>query len=178
MLEAIESFRSVERKVPEKALESREKFEKRGKLLPATVSIACWIAAHHSLELCSLAATRCMTIKMVPWPAAGHCRYRLRRAYAVCWWSATVRSRGTISRQAWIKRANPTNCNGEQTPVITLAESGGANLNYATDILFRGARGFANQARMSAAGIPQVTVVHGNATAGGPTSQVFQTARS
>ncbi len=30
-----------------------------------------------------------------------------------------------------------------------------------------GARTFANQARLSAAGIPQITVVHGNATAGG-----------
>jgi geranyl-CoA carboxylase beta subunit len=52
-------------------------------------------------------------------------------------------------------------------PVVSLSESGGANLNYATDIFVLGARGFANQARMSAAGIPQVTVVHGNATAGG-----------
>jgi len=51
-------------------------------------------------------------------------------------------------------------------PVISLSESGGANLNYATDIFVPGARGFANQARMSAAGIPQITVVHGNATAG------------
>ena len=30
-----------------------------------------------------------------------------------------------------------------------------------------GGRGFANQARMSARGIPQVTVVHGSSTAGG-----------
>lgn len=52
-------------------------------------------------------------------------------------------------------------------PLVTLAESGGANLNYATEIFVEGARAFANQARLSAAGIPQVTVVHGNATAGG-----------
>jgi geranyl-CoA carboxylase beta subunit len=52
-------------------------------------------------------------------------------------------------------------------PLITLAESGGANLNYATDIFVQGARAFDNQARLSAQGIPQVTVVHGNATAGG-----------
>jgi len=48
-----------------------------------------------------------------------------------------------------------------------LAESGGANLNYATDIFVAGARAFANQARLSKAGVPQITVVHGNATAGG-----------
>ena len=52
-------------------------------------------------------------------------------------------------------------------PVVTLAESGGANLNYAADVFVEGARTFANQARLSAAGIPQITVVHGNATAGG-----------
>ena len=52
-------------------------------------------------------------------------------------------------------------------PVVTLAESGGANLNYAADIFVEGARGFANQARMSAMGLPQITVVHGSSTAGG-----------
>ncbi|WDE09874.1 acyl-CoA carboxylase subunit beta [Thalassomonas haliotis] len=52
-------------------------------------------------------------------------------------------------------------------PFITLAQSGGANLAYATKIFAPGGRSFANQARMSALGIPQVTVVHGSATAGG-----------
>ena len=52
-------------------------------------------------------------------------------------------------------------------PVVSLVESGGANLNYAAEVFVDGARTFANQARLSAAGIPQITVVHGNATAGG-----------
>ena len=52
-------------------------------------------------------------------------------------------------------------------PFITLAQSGGANLSYATKIFAPGGRSFANQARMSAMGIPQITVVHGSATAGG-----------
>lgn len=52
-------------------------------------------------------------------------------------------------------------------PVLTLTESGGANLNHAADIFVEGARTFANQARLSAAGIPQIALVHGNATAGG-----------
>ncbi|GMG88104.1 acyl-CoA carboxylase subunit beta [Biformimicrobium ophioploci] len=52
-------------------------------------------------------------------------------------------------------------------PFVTLAQSGGANLMYANETFAPGGRGFANQARMSAAGIPQVTVVHGSATAGG-----------
>ncbi len=52
-------------------------------------------------------------------------------------------------------------------PLITFAESGGANLNYAPLVYVPGARAFANQARLSALGIPQITIVHGNATAGG-----------
>ncbi len=52
-------------------------------------------------------------------------------------------------------------------PVVRLVESGGANLLYQGEMFVEGGRGFANQARMSAAGIPQVTVVHGSSTAGG-----------
>jgi len=52
-------------------------------------------------------------------------------------------------------------------PVVSLIESGGANLNYQAEIFVSGGRGFANQARLSAAGIPQITVVHGSSTAGG-----------
>jgi geranyl-CoA carboxylase beta subunit len=52
-------------------------------------------------------------------------------------------------------------------PLISLVESGGANLLYQADIFVEGGRSFANQARLSAAGIPQIAVVHGASTAGG-----------
>ncbi|WP_395702200.1 acyl-CoA carboxylase subunit beta [Aquabacterium sp.] len=52
-------------------------------------------------------------------------------------------------------------------PLISLVESGGANLLYQAEIFVDGGRSFANQARLSAAGIPQVAVVHGASTAGG-----------
>ncbi len=52
-------------------------------------------------------------------------------------------------------------------PMITLAESAGANLMYQAEIFVNGGRVFANMARLSAAGIPQITVVHGSSTAGG-----------
>jgi geranyl-CoA carboxylase beta subunit len=55
----------------------------------------------------------------------------------------------------------------QKLPIVTLTESGGANLNYAAEVFTYGGMTFANQARMSAAGIPQISVVHGNATAGG-----------
>lgn len=52
-------------------------------------------------------------------------------------------------------------------PLIALVESGGANLLYQADIFVDGGRSFANQARLSAAGLPQLAVVHGASTAGG-----------
>src|SRR5260221_3849088 len=52
-------------------------------------------------------------------------------------------------------------------PLIQLVESGGANLNYQAQIFVEGGQTFRNQARLSAAGIPQVTVVHGSSTARG-----------
>ncbi len=52
-------------------------------------------------------------------------------------------------------------------PLVSLVESGGANLMYQAEIFVDGGRSFANQARLSAAGIPQVAVVHGSSTAGG-----------
>jgi geranyl-CoA carboxylase beta subunit len=52
-------------------------------------------------------------------------------------------------------------------PLVALVESGGANLLYQAEIFVDGGRSFANQARLSAAGIPQIAVVHGSSTAGG-----------
>jgi len=52
-------------------------------------------------------------------------------------------------------------------PVISLIESAGANLNYQAEIFVHGGEVFHNMARLSAAGIPQITVVHGSSTAGG-----------
>jgi len=52
-------------------------------------------------------------------------------------------------------------------PLVNLVESGGANLLYQAEIFVDGGRIFANLARLSAAGLPIVTVVHGSSTAGG-----------
>ncbi len=55
-------------------------------------------------------------------------------------------------------------------PTLALVESAGANLLFQAELFApgnRGGRGFCNQARMSAAGLPQIALVFGNATAGG-----------
>ncbi len=55
----------------------------------------------------------------------------------------------------------------QKLPVVSMIESGGANLLYQAEVFIPGGKTFANQCRLSAAGIPQVTVVHGSSTAGG-----------
>ncbi len=54
-----------------------------------------------------------------------------------------------------------------RVPMINLVESGGANLPHQAEIFVPGGRGFANQAKLSGLGVPQISVVFGNSTAGG-----------
>jgi len=52
-------------------------------------------------------------------------------------------------------------------PLVNLVESAGADLRYQSEIFVEGGRIFANLARLSAAGVPVITAVHGSSTAGG-----------
>lgn len=52
-------------------------------------------------------------------------------------------------------------------PLIALSQSGGGNLKTMGNWFGPSGEGFAIQCRLSAAGVPQITVVHGSATAGG-----------
>jgi geranyl-CoA carboxylase beta subunit len=52
-------------------------------------------------------------------------------------------------------------------PYLQLVESAGANLFRQADMFVRGGRGFANEAKLSAAGIPVIAIVNGSSTAGG-----------
>ncbi len=52
-------------------------------------------------------------------------------------------------------------------PVISLTESGGADLPTQSEIFIPGGQSFRNITNASAAGIPQVSIVFGNSTAGG-----------
>jgi geranyl-CoA carboxylase beta subunit len=53
-------------------------------------------------------------------------------------------------------------------PLVMLVESAGANLlEYRVEQWAHGGRFFANMAKLSAAGIPVITVLHGSSTAGG-----------
>ncbi|MCH8498012.1 MAG: acyl-CoA carboxylase subunit beta [Marinobacter sp.] len=166
----IEQFRTVERKVLELAESAREKFAKRGKLLPRERINHLLDSDSPFLELCSLAGYKMHDDKDGSMAGggiiAGIGKVAGIRCLVVA--SNSAIKGGTITPAGLDKTLRLQQIAMEnKLPVVSLSESGGANLNYATDIFVLGARGFANQARMSAAGIPQVTVVHGNATAGG-----------
>ena len=170
MQTAINEFRQVEEKVLLKAEQAKEKFRKRGKLLPRERLNLLLDAGSDFIELCSLAGLKMHDdkdgssagggiIAGIGYVAGVRCMLQVNNS-AIKGGTISPTGLDKTLRIQEIARAN-------KLPLITLAESGGANLQYATDVFVPGAQAFANQARLSAAGIPQVTVVHGNATAGG-----------
>jgi len=166
----ISEFRSIEKKVVDKENEAKEKFVKRGKLLPRERLNRLLDRGMPFLEVSSLAGLKMHDDKDGSLAGGGIISgigYVAGIRCMIIASNSAIKG-GTISPAGLDKTLRLQEIAMlNKLPVVTLAESGGANLNYATDIFVQGARGFANQARMSAAGIPQFTVVHGNATAGG-----------
>ncbi len=167
---AVADFRRYEALTESRAEKARPRFEQKGQLLPRERLGRLLDPGAPFLELASLAG---LLMHDDPDGSAAGGGYIAgigfvhgRRVLAVANNSAV--KGGTITPAGlwkWLRLQAIALEN--RLPVITLAESGGANLNHVTEIFVDGARGFANQARLSAAGIPQITVVHGNATAGG-----------
>ncbi|WP_095078714.1 geranyl-CoA carboxylase subunit beta [Pseudomonas sp. Irchel s3h17] len=170
MLDGIEQIRQLERNLLSKAAEAKAKFDKRGQLLPRERLNLLLDPGAPFLELASLAGYKLHDDKDGSQAGggliAGIGHVSGVRVLVVANNSAI--KGGTISPSGLKKSLRLQQIAMEnKLPVITLAESGGANLNYAAEIFVEGARSFANQARMSAMGLPQITVVHGSATAGG-----------
>ncbi|RON89183.1 geranyl-CoA carboxylase subunit beta [Pseudomonas fluorescens] len=170
MLAAIEHVQQLEQNLLNKAAEAKAKFDKRGQLLPRERLNLLLDPGAPFLELASLAGYKLHDDKDGSAAGggliAGIGYVSGIRAMVVANNSAI--KGGTISPTGLKKSLRLQQIALEnKLPVITLAESGGANLNYAAEIFVEGARSFANQARMSAMGLPQITVVHGSATAGG-----------
>jgi len=170
MLEAVDGFRGIENKVVETALAVKERYAKRGMLLPSERLNLLLDQGAPFLELSSLAGFMLYDDKDGTGAGAG--------CIAGIGYVSGVRCMvvvdnfaikgGTISPSGLEKKLRLQEIAREnKLPIISLAQSGGANLTYAAQLFVQGGRGFANQARLSAAGIPQITVVHGSATAGG-----------
>jgi len=170
MLAAVDSFRQIEQNCLNKAAEAKAKFEKRGQLLPRERLNLLLDPGAPFLELSSLAGYKLHDDKDGTQAGGGIISGIGYIAGVRCLVSASNSAikGGTISPTGLKKTLRLQQIAFEnKLPVVALTESGGANLNYAADIFVEGARGFANQARMSAMGLPQITVVHGSSTAGG-----------
>ncbi|WP_111656401.1 acyl-CoA carboxylase subunit beta [Isoalcanivorax indicus] len=170
MLKAVAEFRAIEQKVVDKAETQREKFEKKGKLLPHERVARVLDPGSPFLALLGLAGYMMHDDKDGTEAGGGSIAgigYVSGNRVLVSASNSAIKG-GTVTPAGLRKSLRLQEIAREnKLPIIALSESGGANLNYAADIFVEGARTFANQARLSAMGIPQITVVHGNATAGG-----------
>ncbi|AZD68466.1 geranyl-CoA carboxylase beta subunit [Pseudomonas chlororaphis] len=170
MLAGLAQIRQLEQNLLAKAAEAKAKFDKRGQLLPRERLNLLLDPGAPFLELASLAGYKLHDDKDGSQAGGGLIAgigYVSGVRVLVVANNSAIKG-GTISPSGLKKSLRLQQIAMEnKLPVVTLAESGGANLNYAAEIFVEGARSFANQARMSAMGLPQITVVHGSATAGG-----------
>ncbi|WP_308911520.1 acyl-CoA carboxylase subunit beta [Pseudokordiimonas caeni] len=148
---------------------ARPLFEKRGKLLPKERLALLLDPGSPFLELASLAGYLMYDDKDgsgAGGSIAGIGYVSGKRCLVIV--SNSAVKGGTVAPSGLWKSLRLQNIALEnKLPVVGLMEGGGANLNHVSDMFVEGARSFANQARLSAAGIPQITVVHGSSTAGG-----------
>jgi len=170
VVSAIQAFRDLEQLAISAAESKKEKYAKRGMLLPRERLALLLDPGSQFVELSSLAGFQMFDDKDGS-GAGGGCiggiGYVSGRRCLVRVDNYAIKG-GTIAPVGMDKALRMQQIALEnKLPCVTLAQSGGANLKYATETFAPGGRGFANQARLSAAGIPQITVVHGSATAGG-----------
>ncbi|WP_025127253.1 geranyl-CoA carboxylase subunit beta [Pseudomonas sp. PH1b] len=170
MLAGLQQLQHLQQNLLDKAAEAKAKFDQRGQLLPRERLNLLLDPGAPFLELAGLAGYKLHDDKDGSQAGGGLiagigyvCGVRM----LVVANNSAIKG-GTISPSGLKKSLRLQQIAMEnKLPAVTLAESGGANLNYAAEIFVEGARSFANQARMSAMGLPQITVVHGSATAGG-----------
>ncbi len=171
MLEMIAEFRDLEQRVRDASNSKREKFEKRGQLLPRDRVAMILDRGAPFLEFSTLAGFKMHDDDGKKNVLGGGLITGIGQVAGIrCVISASDAAikGGTIAPMGLKKSLRIQEvAKLNKLPMIHLVESGGANLLYQAEIFVEGGKGFCNQARLSAAGIPQVTVVHGSSTAGG-----------
>ncbi|MGC4060463.1 MAG: carboxyl transferase domain-containing protein [Aquabacterium sp.] len=171
MTERLEQVRALEKQVRDGSADKRDKFDKRGQLLPRERVARLLDRDSPFLEISTLAGLGMHdddgkktvlgggTIIGIGVVAGKRCLVTA---------SDSALKGGTISPMGLKKGLRAQEIAREnKLPLIALVESGGANLMYQAEIFVDGGKSFANQARLSAMGIPQIAVVHGSSTAGG-----------
>jgi len=171
MLALIAEFRALEQKVRDFSNSRRERFRSRGQLLPRERVALLIDRGAPWLELSTLAGYRMHDDDGADGIQGGGGIAGIGYVSGIrCVVAASDSAiKGGTSTPMGVKKGLRIQqiAMENKLPMLRLVESGGANLLYQAEMFVEGGRGFANQARMSAAGIPQVTVVHGSSTAGG-----------
>ena len=171
MLALVEGFRALEAKVRDHGEKARKKFDERGQLLPRERVQRLLDPGSPFLELSTLAGYKMHddngrqdtlgggNVTGIGFVAGVRCLITAN--------DSAIKG-GSIAPMGLQKSLRAQRIAVEnKLPAVSLVESGGANLNYQSEIFVEGGRVFCNMARASAMGIPQVTVVHGSSTAGG-----------
>ena len=173
----VEKIRSVERNIRASEERYRERATRRGKLLPRERLAHLLDPGASFVELSSIAGYG-MNGDQDGSTAGGNIIVGIGfvsgRRVLVMVWNYAIKG-GTINSATTRKNLRLQEIAfSTGLPLISLSESGGGNLAGGGDPDPWGAHGFldggrvyAQQAELSAAGIPQITVSHGNATAGG-----------
>src|SRR4051812_48807829 len=172
MLGLLDRLRTFEQRTHAKSAASRERFEKRQQLLPRERLSLLLDPGAPFLELATLAGLGLDTPdldKSVPGSGVigGIGFVSGIRCMVVA--SDSGIDAGALQPMGLDKQLRIQELALEnRLPYVQLVESAGANLmQYHVEEFVRGGNLFRNIARMSAAGLPVVTVTHGSSTAGG-----------
>lgn len=178
MEQYVEKVRAVERKQLESETAYREKARAKGKRLPRERLSLLLDPGAPFLELCSIAGYG-MYDDSDGSKSGGNIitgiGFVSGRRCMIIVWNFAIKG-GTINSVNVRKMLRIQDIVFQtRLPLVSLHESGGGDLNqesamgdpWATANFVEGGRVYGRQAQLSATGIPQITVAHGNATAGG-----------
>ena len=172
MLEQISLIRRLEQRTREASAASKARFDRRGQLLPRERLALLLDYGTPFLEFSTLTGYRLDNpdsersvpgggiVAGIGWVSGTRCMVFVNDSGID---AGALQPRG-LDKQLRAQEIALEN----KLPYIQLVESAGANLlAYRVEEFVRGGALFRNLARMSAAGLPVVTIVHGSSTAGG-----------
>ena len=171
MLGKLAHIRKLERYVRDHSAARRERFHRRGQLLPRERIARLLDRGSPFLELSTLAGLGMHDDDGDKGAMGGGHIVGIgvvsgKRCMVICNDSAI--KGGTVPPMGVSKNRRAQEIAlKNKLPIVNLIQSGGANLLYQSEVFVDGGQIFYNQARLSAAGIPQIAVVHGSSTAGG-----------
>jgi geranyl-CoA carboxylase beta subunit len=171
MMSLVEQVRELQDRIRDRSNSQRARFEERGQLLPRERLELLFDPGTEVLELSHLAGYKLHDDDGDKDVLGGGVISRIGfvegvRVMALANDSA-IKSGATmpLGLKKYLRAQEIALTN--RLPVIMLVEAAGANLNYQAEVFVEGGRRFYNMAKLSAAGIPQIAVVHGSCTAGG-----------